>query len=120
MKSRRGSVPGAPGGQMAETKLVGVDVGGTFTDLVVVDEATGGVRVAKVPTTLANQASGVVAALAAAAAGRRRAPGHRARDDHRDQRAPRAQGRADRAHHHARLPRRARARAAHAPDPLRA
>ena len=42
---------------MAETKLVGVDVGGTFTDLVVVDEATGEVRVAKVPTTLANQAT---------------------------------------------------------------
>ena len=54
---------------MAETKLVGVDVGGTFTDLVVVDEASGRVQVAKVPTTVANQATGVVAALAAAAAG---------------------------------------------------
>src|SRR4030095_6694315 len=53
---------------MAETKLVGVDVGGTFTDLVVVDEASGRVQVAKVPTTVANQATGVVAALAAAAA----------------------------------------------------
>jgi N-methylhydantoinase A len=53
---------------MTETKLVGVDVGGTFTDLVVVDEATGRVRVAKVPTTVANQATGVVAALAAASA----------------------------------------------------
>ncbi len=51
---------------MAETKLVGVDVGGTFTDLVVVDEGTGRVLVAKVPTTVANQATGVVAALAAA------------------------------------------------------
>src|SRR5258706_10416712 len=49
---------------MAETKLVGVDVGGTFTDLVLVDEATGEVRVAKVPTTMANQAGGVQAALA--------------------------------------------------------
>ena len=39
---------------MAETKLVGVDVGGTFTDLVVVDEGTGRVQVAKVPTTVAN------------------------------------------------------------------
>src|SRR6266478_6098800 len=54
---------------MAETKLVGVDVGGTFTDLVLVDEATGDVRVAKVPTTVANQAAGVQAALARAAAG---------------------------------------------------
>src|SRR4249919_3410165 len=54
---------------MAESKLVGVDVGGTFTDLVLVDEVTGDVRVAKVPTTVANQATGVQAALAAAAAG---------------------------------------------------
>jgi N-methylhydantoinase A len=53
---------------MAETKLVGVDVGGTFTDLVLVDEASGEVRVAKVPTTVANQAGGVQAALAGASA----------------------------------------------------
>jgi N-methylhydantoinase A len=45
-------------------KLVGVDVGGTITDLVLVDETTGEVRVAKVPTTVANQAGGVQAALA--------------------------------------------------------
>ena len=51
-----------------QTKLVGVDVGGTFTDLVCVDEATGEVRVAKVPTTVANQAGGVQGALAGAAA----------------------------------------------------
>src|SRR6267142_5189217 len=54
---------------MPQTKLVGVDVGGTFTDLVLVDEATGEVRVAKVPTTVANQAGGVQGALAGAAAG---------------------------------------------------
>ena len=48
--------------------LVGVDVGGTFTDLVLFDEATGAVRVAKVPTTVANQANGVLAALAEAGA----------------------------------------------------
>src|SRR6266404_2922890 len=54
---------------MPPTKLVGVDVGGTFTDLVVVDEATGLVRVAKVPTTVANQAGGVQGALASAAVG---------------------------------------------------
>jgi N-methylhydantoinase A len=50
------------------TKLVGVDVGGTFTDLVLVDEATGEVRLAKVPTTPRNQAAGVLAALTAVAA----------------------------------------------------
>jgi N-methylhydantoinase A len=43
--------------------LVGVDVGGTFTDLIVVDETTGNVRIAKVPTTVRNQAEGVLAAL---------------------------------------------------------
>ena len=43
--------------------VAGVDVGGTFTDLVIFDAATGGVRLAKVPTTLENQAFGVLAAL---------------------------------------------------------
>jgi N-methylhydantoinase A len=47
--------------------LVGVDVGGTFTDLALFDEASGAVRVAKVPTTR-NQADGVLAAIAAAGA----------------------------------------------------
>ena len=45
---------------MAETMLVGIDGGGTFPDLVLVDEASGAVRMAKVPTTVANQAAGVV------------------------------------------------------------
>jgi len=43
--------------------IVGIDVGGTFTDLISIDMATGAVRIAKVPTTLDNQAFGVVAAL---------------------------------------------------------
>lgn len=42
--------------------LAGVDVGGTFTDICVVDEATGEVSVGKVPTTR-NQAEGFVAGL---------------------------------------------------------
>ena len=44
-------------------RIAGIDVGGTFTDLVLVDEATGEVRLAKVPTTVENQAFGVLAAL---------------------------------------------------------
>lgn len=46
--------------------VVGVDVGGTFTDLVELDPATGNVRLAKVPSTLDNQAFGVLNALNAA------------------------------------------------------
>ncbi len=46
--------------------VAGVDVGGTFTDLVAVDPATGAVRLAKVPTSLPNQAPGVLAAFDAA------------------------------------------------------
>jgi len=45
-------------------RLVGVDVGGTFTDLILIDEAAGDLRLAKVPTTSENQADGVLAALA--------------------------------------------------------
>ncbi len=44
-------------------RLAGVDVGGTFTDLLFLDQATGEVRLAKVPTTVDNQAFGVLAAL---------------------------------------------------------
>lgn len=48
--------------------VAGIDVGGTFTDLVIVDPATGAVKLAKVPTTLPNQAPGVLNALDAAGA----------------------------------------------------
>ncbi len=48
--------------------VAGVDVGGTFTDLVILDPATGAVQLAKVPTTLPNQAGGVLAAFDAAGA----------------------------------------------------
>jgi N-methylhydantoinase A len=51
---------------LATTVVVGVDVGGTFTDLVLLDEATGAVRTAKVPSTPRNQAEGVLASLAGA------------------------------------------------------
>jgi len=43
--------------------VAGVDVGGTFTDLVILNPETGAVRVAKVATTLPNQADGVLAAF---------------------------------------------------------
>ena len=43
--------------------IAGVDVGGTFTDLIALDSASGEVRLAKVPTTPENQAFGVLAAL---------------------------------------------------------
>ncbi len=48
--------------------VAGVDVGGTFTDLVILDPASGAFRLAKVPTTLPNQAAGVLAAFEAAGA----------------------------------------------------
>lgn len=50
------------------SQVVGVDVGGTFTDLVMLDQASGTVRLAKVASTLANQAEGVMQALATAGA----------------------------------------------------
>jgi N-methylhydantoinase A len=45
--------------------VAGVDVGGTFTDLILIDGPGGAVRIAKTPTTVDNQAFGVVAALGA-------------------------------------------------------
>lgn len=43
--------------------VAGVDVGGTFTDLLELDQASGAVRIAKVPSTPENQAFGVMDAL---------------------------------------------------------
>jgi N-methylhydantoinase A len=43
--------------------IVGCDVGGTFTDLILYDETSGDIKYAKVPSTPANQAEGVLAAL---------------------------------------------------------
>ena len=44
-------------------QVVGVDVGGTFTDLILIDQITKAVHIAKVPSTLDNQAFGVLNAL---------------------------------------------------------
>jgi N-methylhydantoinase A len=49
--------------QHGSGRIVGVDVGGTFTDLILLDDRSGGVRLAKVPSTTDNQAFGVLAAL---------------------------------------------------------
>ena len=43
--------------------IIGVDVGGTFTDLIVTDTEGGEPRIAKVPSTLDNQAFGVLGAI---------------------------------------------------------
>jgi N-methylhydantoinase A len=44
--------------------VAGIDVGGTFTDLILIDGRDGGqVHIAKTPTTPENQATGVIAAL---------------------------------------------------------
>ncbi|MGX1097739.1 hydantoinase/oxoprolinase family protein [Amorphus sp. MBR-141] len=48
---------------------VGVDIGGTFTDVAMVEEATGRIGVAKVPTTPLDFAEGVLAGLAGGLAG---------------------------------------------------
>ncbi len=49
-------------------RVAGIDVGGTFTDLLLTEADSSGVRVrlAKVPTTIRNQAEGVLAAIRAA------------------------------------------------------
>ena len=63
------SSPNAPSGFVPEqSQVAGIDVGGTFTDLVLFDTVSGKVRLAKTPTTLDNQAFGVLNALDAAEA----------------------------------------------------
>lgn len=47
----------------ARMHVVGIDVGGTFTDVVLFDASTGKLSVAKSPSTKANQAIGVMAAV---------------------------------------------------------
>ena len=48
------------------TWIAGIDVGGTFTDLIAIETESGAVRLAKVPTTPQNQAYGVLAAIESA------------------------------------------------------
>src|SRR6185437_12675140 len=58
----------SPMSSQKSSSTVGIDVGGTFTDLLAVDSTSGAVKLAKVPTTVDNQAIGFMAALAAAGA----------------------------------------------------
>lgn len=50
---------------MTRSLMIGVDVGGTFTDVFVLDEATGKTSVAKVPTSRPDQSGGFLAGIAA-------------------------------------------------------
>jgi N-methylhydantoinase A len=54
-------VPGA-----AASTIAGVDVGGTFTDILIFDETTRTARVAKVPSTRTREAAGFLAGLRSA------------------------------------------------------
>ena len=87
------------------SRIVGVDVGGTFTDLFLFDEATRTFRTAKVPSRRGDEAAGFLDGLRAlgGVAGRL----DRARHHRRHQRAAGAARAEDRRHHHARLSRRA-------------
>ncbi|WP_054311754.1 hydantoinase/oxoprolinase family protein [Mesorhizobium sp. 1M-11] len=59
-------VPAQSNPARSDSVVAGIDVGGTFTDLILIDGRNGGkVRIAKTPTTLDNQAFGVVSALGA-------------------------------------------------------
>ena len=82
--------------------IVGVDVGGTFTDVFVLDETARRVRTAKVPSTRGDQSAGFLEGIARRSAASPSIALDRARHDRRHQRAAGAQGRAHRRHHHAR------------------
>ena len=48
---------------MVNTLRIGVDIGGTFTDLAVLDESSGEIRISKVSTTPRNPVEGVLSAI---------------------------------------------------------
>ena len=54
---------------------VGIDIGGTFTDLAFVEEETGDIGVLKVPSTPHDYSAGVIEALTSLAAEQSVSPG---------------------------------------------
>src|SRR5215510_4939083 len=60
-----GASPLWPDAIISRVFIVGIDVGGTFTDLTAIDDATGTVVVTKVPSEPRNEAAAVVAGLQA-------------------------------------------------------
>ena len=58
-KRARAGAPASP----AKSVVIGIDVGGTFTDIVLMDTATGRIASAKVPTTPEDQSIGFVAGI---------------------------------------------------------
>ena len=90
-------------------KRLGVDVGGTFTDLIYVDDEAGTVLVHKLPTTPATPRRGPIAGIRELTDDRRRQPRLARpglpRHDDRDQHRHRAQRRHGRDDHHGGLPR---------------
>ena len=60
---------------MRSTYRVGVDIGGTFTDLALADDATGALRLHKVPTTPLDPAEGALQGLEELCRGADIAPG---------------------------------------------
>ena len=95
---------------------IGIDVGGTFTDFILMNEDDGAIRFFKVPSTPGDPSEAIESGLRQLMAdagvdareGRLSRPWHDCRDQHRH----RAQGRAHRPVDHQGVPRRARTRAA--------
>ena len=101
---------------VGETRL-GVDVGGTFTDLVALSEGT--LITAKVPSTPQDQSEGVMNAIETSEVEPGAVIGPRPRDDRGDQRPAGAPRRQDGPRHHRGLPGRAGDSPPEPPCPLR-
>ena len=109
-------------GERAMGWRIGVDIGGTFTDVAVLDEASGRAGIAKVSTTPRDFGAAVIEGTRAAMDGYRIAPdsvtllSHA--HHHRHQRPPRVDGGERRPRRDARLSRHARAPALRAGGPV--